>query len=168
MLKSGEIEMGGEFTFRGYDVGGTLLWTETIKNLIPNAALTNALSVVWGAGAQTATWFMGLVDNAGFTGFVPGDTAASHPGWSESVAYTESVRQTVVFGAASGNNIATSASCTFTINGTVSVKGAFLSSSSVKSGAGGLLGVEAALNNIQGMSSGQTLKIDYNCSSASS
>ena len=168
MLKSGELEIGGEFTFTAYDVNGKELWTQKTKNLIPNASLTNALSVVWGGGTQTTTWYMGLVDSAGFTGFAPGDTMASTPGWTESVAYAESVRQTVVFGAASGNNIATSSSCVFTINGTVTVFGAFLCSNATKDGTAGLLGVEAPLNNPQSMSAGQTLKIDYNCSSASS
>lgn len=162
------LKIGGVFTFRAYDVDGTLLWEEKTHNLIPNVSLTNALSVYWGGGSQVATWYMGLVDNSGFVSFAPGDTSSSHAGWTESTAYSESVRQTAVFGAASGNAIATSSSCTFTITGTVAVKGGFLSSSSTKAGTGGVLGVEAALNNIQSMSAGQTLKIDYNCSSASS
>lgn len=44
--------------------------------------------------------FVGIVNNAGFSGVADSDTAASHPGWTELTSYDASTRPIVVRGAA--------------------------------------------------------------------
>ena len=85
-------------------------------------------------------WYVGLVDNAGWTGYFVGDTMASHTGWTESVVYSEAVRQTYSPGTAAAGSMDNSASkAVFTINASGAVRGVFLSNSATKSSAGGIL-----------------------------
>ncbi len=169
--KVDRFKIGGFFTFRAYDVDGkTLLWEEKIeaKNLVPTAGLTSVLSVYFNSGTQITTWYMGLINNSGFATIAAGDTSASHAGWSESTDYGEAVRQTIAFAAASAGAIASSASCSFTMNATVTIKGAFVISNSTKGGTTGTLFAAASFTNTQAMTSGQVLKVDYSCSATSS
>jgi hypothetical protein len=65
---------------------------------------------------------------------------ASHGGWAESTAYSESVRQTLTLGTPSAGSVSNTASkATFTINATATIGGAFMASNSTKSGTTGTL-----------------------------
>ena len=140
------------FTVRCYEyAGGPLLWEDANHNLIPTEGLNGALTDIYKASAYTATWYVGLVDNAGFTAFAAGDTAAQIGGtnqWSEATYYSEAVRQTLTLGAVSAGAADNSASlATFTINGGGgTLHGAFIVTSSTKTGTAGLIGGEAAFN----------------------
>jgi hypothetical protein len=91
----------------------------------------------------TATWFVGLYGAAGSNDPTANDTAASHPGFTEIVPYSNATRPAATFGTATTadpsvqTNSASPAS--FTINGTATVGGAFLISDSTKSGSAGVL-----------------------------
>src|SRR3954468_17866354 len=65
-----------------------------------NAVTTQGKNVILDGGfhGQTipATWYIGLMDNAGYTATNVSDTMSNHTGWAELVAYTEAVRQTWV------------------------------------------------------------------------
>jgi hypothetical protein len=89
--------------------------------------------------AYTAAWYVGLT--AATPTFANGDTASSHGGWTELTAYSESVRQTLTLGTASGGSIDNSASkAAFTINAnSTTIGGAFLITVSTKSGTTGTL-----------------------------
>ena len=85
-------------------------------------------------------WCVGLVDSAGFTAYSTADTMSSHAGWSESQVYTEAIRPTYSpAAAAAGSATNTTAKAVFTINATVTIRGAFLTSSPVKGGTAGTL-----------------------------
>jgi hypothetical protein len=161
--------IGGVFQYRILNADGSLYkdW-EKFKNGVPNAALNDVLQVYLGNGTQKTTWYIGLIDNSGFSSLSQNDTIASHTGWSESTAYNETVRQTCTFGTASGqviNNVASLAS--FTINTTVAVNGAFLVSNNTKGGTSGLLFATGSFASVQNLSNGQVLQVRYDCSAAS-
>ena len=87
-----------------------------------------------------AGWYVGLVDNAGFTAYAAADTMASHAGWTEAVLYTEATRQLYSpAAAAAGSATNSAAKAVFTISATATIRGAFLATSAVKSGAAGTL-----------------------------
>ena len=69
---------------------------------IVDVGLNHILETEFHSGAQVTTWYIGLVDNAGFSAFANADTMASHAGWAESSAYTEANRPTWTAGAAGG------------------------------------------------------------------
>ena len=71
-----------------------------VPNGIVDVGLNHILETEFHAGAQITAWYIGLVDNAGFSAFANADTMASHAGWAESSAYTEANRPTWTAGAA--------------------------------------------------------------------
>lgn len=138
------------YRFEARDKDGNLKWVEEIPNLTTTQGLNDLLTKYFKGSSYTAAFFMGLVDNASFSAFAAGDTAAQiggSNGWLESSAYSESVRQTITLGSASAGSIDNSASkCVFTINTTVTIKGAFVATSSTKAGTSGVLFGEAAFS----------------------
>lgn len=100
--------------------------------------LTDLLNVAFGADAKNANYFVGLIVDATTVTLDPADTAASHAGWTESAAYSESVRQTLSFGVGA-NGVILSTAASFTMNAVTTLAGIFVSTSSTKSGTGGKL-----------------------------
>jgi hypothetical protein len=95
------------------------------------------------------------------------DTAASHPGFTEIVPYSNATRPAVTFGTATTADpsiITNSASpAAFTINATATVGGAFLISDSTKSGTAGVLfsASDFAAPGDRTVASGDTLNVTY-------
>lgn len=166
-VPAGQLVVGGYFTFTCRNPDGSLAWEEkVVLNGVTNVALNNLLDVYLRGQAQTTTWYLGLVDNTGFTGFSASDTMASHPGWSELTSYLEANRPTYTFSAASAQSI-TGPAVTFTINASVAIKGGFLVSNNTKGGTSGTLFATGAFNSVQNLVSGQTLSVTYTCSASS-
>jgi hypothetical protein len=158
------LGIGGTFFAECWKADGTLRWRERAKNIIPNAVLNDILNVYFAGGSATTTFYMGIVDNAGFTTFAPGDTMASHSGWAENTNYTGGVRPTCSFGAASGQSIQNGTQVTFNMNpgSPVTIRGFFLSSSSTLGGtAGNLVATAAISTGPQSVSNGDTVKSTY-------
>lgn len=148
-----------------------LIWAEEVRNLVTTQGLNDVLTKYFKGSSYTAAWFMGLVNNASFSAFAAGDTAAQIGGsnaWIEATAYSESVRQTVTLGSASAGSIDNGASkATFSINGTVTIHGAFMASLSTKNGTTGVLYGEAALSSDRALLSGDTLTVQVTLTAAS-
>jgi hypothetical protein len=155
-----------------------LLWVEEVENLTTNQGLNDNLTKYFTGSAYTAAWYCGLVDNTGFSAFNATDIAANitttTPSggtnqWQENEAYTQSVRQTITFGSASGQSISNSGSpCAFTINASVTIYGGFVISNDTKGGTTGVLYGEGAFASPQVLSSGNTLTVTVTCTAASS
>lgn len=106
--------------------------------MITNEGLNYLLDVGLHDASKIATWYIGLIGSTSFLALAAADTMSAHTGWAESSAYSESVRQTLVEAAASGQEM-TSSNATFTANGTVTIKGFFIASDNTKGGATGTL-----------------------------
>lgn len=158
---------GGVFFFECYDKDGNLKWKDEAKNLVVNQGLKDMNDKYFSGSAYTATWFLGLINASPTPSYVAGDTAASHAGWSETTAYSQATRPAATFGAATTADpsvISNSASvAVFSINGTVTVAGAFLISNSTKGGTTGILFSEANFSSPGSRSvvSGDTLNVTY-------
>lgn len=158
---------GGVFTFECYDKDGNLKWRDEAKNLVVNQGLKDMNDKYFSGSAYTATWFLGLINASPTPSYSAGDTALSHAGWSETTAYSQATRPACTFGAATTADpsvITNSASvAVFSINGTVTVAGAFLISNSTKGGTAGILFSEAnfASPGSRSVVSGDTLNVTY-------
>jgi hypothetical protein len=159
------LKLAGGFMFDAYGRWGRRLWREPIfvHNAVTNVALNDVLAVYLAGGTPKTLWYLGLIDNTGFSALAAADTMASHGGWSESSAYTQGVRQTWTPGAASGQTITNPTSATFTINATVTIKGAFLASDSTKGGTSGVLFATGAFSSTQSLVNAQNLRVSYSC-----
>lgn len=146
------------------DADGNLRWAEEGPNLIVTTGRNKLLDETLGGSAYTAAWYVGLIDNAGFTAIAAGDTMASHAGWSESSAYTEATRPAMSFSAASAGSKASSANVSFSINATATINGAFLADNATKGGTTGVLFAGKSFTAARSVQSGDTLNVGYTAS----
>ncbi len=133
------LKVGGEFHMVCRDKNGKVKWKEHLKNGVVTQGLNNLLDVMFGAAAQTDPWLISLIDAAAFSALAPADTMASHAGWGENTDYDEGTRPAWVEAAAAGGVKASSSVAVFTMNASVTIKGAFLTSVNTKGGATGIL-----------------------------
>jgi predicted enzyme related to lactoylglutathione lyase len=138
-----KVKAGGVFTVQCFDSEGNLKWVEENHNLVVNVGLKDMNDKYFTGSAYTAAWYIGLYGAAATNDPAAGDTMASHAGWTEVTAYSETERPQAVFGAATTADpsvISNSASvAVFSINGTTTVGGAFLTSDDTKGGTTGVL-----------------------------
>jgi len=145
-----------------------LFMASLIANPVPAVGLAitttvgknDMLTQYFKGSAYTAAWYVGLVDNAGFTAYAAADTMASHGGWAESVAYSNANRVTWTGGTAAAGSIDNSASpAAFNINATATIRGAFMVTDNTKSGTTGVLHSEADFAVARSVISGDTLNV---------
>ncbi len=132
-----------------------------VPNGIVDVGLNHILETEFHSGAQITTWYIGLVDNAGFSAFANSDTMSSHAGWTESTVYSNATRPQWICGAASGRQITNSTTVDFNINATATIKGLFITSNNTKSGTSGTLWSTGAFGTTQPVNNGDTLKVTY-------
>lgn len=139
---------------------GSVRWRETFRNLVTTAGKNDLLTQYFKGSAYTAAWFVGLVDNAGFTAIAAADTAASHAGWTESTAYSNATRPALTLGTAASASIDNSASkASYTINATATINGAFTITVSTKGGTTGTLYSAGSFGAPRSVISGDTLNV---------
>jgi hypothetical protein len=147
---------------------GEIVWTREVKNLVPNEMLNSILNGVGFANAL----YVGLVDNAGFTAYAAGDTAAEIGGtnqWAESTDYSETVRQDLTLSTATAESRDnTGNEAIFTMAGTGTIRGLFAASSNVKAGTAGYLAGEVDFGGgSQAYTPGGTLTVGVTITAAS-
>ena len=158
------VKGGGVFVFKCYDKDGNLKWEEVAHNLVVNEGLQDMNTKYFSGSTYTAAWYLGLVNNSPSPSYSANDTLASHAGWNETTGYSGS-RKAVTFGSASTADpsvISNSASpASFSMNTTVTVAGAFLTTAST-----GTSGVLFSVSTFQSpgarsVVSGDTLTVTY-------
>ena len=138
-----KVKGGGVFTLKCFDKDGNLKWESVSPNLVVNVGLQDMNAKYFSGSSYTAAWYLGLYGAASSNTPAAADTMSSHAGWTEVVAYSQATRVAVTFGTATTADPSvisnTSSPATFTINGTTTVGGAFLTTGSAKSGTAGTL-----------------------------
>jgi hypothetical protein len=157
--------MSGRFVVEHRDAEDKLKAVYDFPNGITDEGMNSLLDVHFHAATQITTWYIGLVDNSGWSAFADADTLSSHAGWSEFTSYTEANRVTWAEDAASSRSISNSTTADFSINATGNVKGIFVSSNNVKTtGTTGTLWSTAAFSSVVATANGDTLKVTYTVS----
>lgn len=155
------ISVTGNYTVECFDASGNLKWSEHIKNLVVTAGKNNMLDTYFSGSSYNAAWYLGLVDGASSPTYNAADVMSSHAGWSEFTSYSESTRPAPSWGSASSGSKATTAT-SFSISGSGTVAGAFMTTNNTKSGTTGTL---YSAGNFTGgsrtVSSGDTLNVTY-------
>lgn len=160
----GGAKLGGVFHFQCFDANGNLKWEDSTHNLVVNEGLKDLNDKYFSGSTYTATWYLGLVNATPSPSYAAGDTLASHAGWAETTAYSGN-RKAVTFGAATTADPSvisnTAAPSQFSMTGTVTVAGAFLTN--VATGTSGVLfsvsSFQAPGN--RSVVSGDTLSVTY-------
>lgn len=161
---------GGIFYFTCYDKDGNLKWEDQAKNIVVNTGLQDMNTKYFKGSSYTAAWYLGLVNNSAFVGYNAADTLASHADWTEDTNYSGSNRITAVFGTATtaapsviNNAVATGGTvAVFSMSGTTTIKGAFLTNIQDRSDNVGLLfSVANFTGGDRSVVSGDTLNVTY-------
>jgi hypothetical protein len=140
------FQIGTHYKIECFDKHGKFKWVEEFDNIIPNVGLDNVLQEYLKGSGYTAAFFIGLTD--GTPTVAATDTMASHAGWTEVTAYSQTDRQDLILGTVSGQQVDNTASKgVFTINAdNTTIGGAFLVTDNTKGGASGVLYSVAAFN----------------------
>lgn len=156
------LELKNIWTVTCLDANGNEKWSETKKNLITTEGLNHILNTQFHAGTQVSTWYIGLKG----TGTVAAaDTLGSHAGWSEVTDYSGN-RKEWTEGSASSGSMTNTSSVDFSITGTATIAGAFLSS--VATGTAGTLYGVVDFASSRSVLSGDTLQVTVTVTATSS
>lgn len=160
-----KAKLAGRFVVEHRDCDDNLKAIYDFPNGIVDQGLNHILDTQFNSGSAVTTWYIGLVDNSGFSSFADADTLSSHAGWSEFTNYTEANRVTWQSDAASSRAVSNSTTADFSINASGNLKGIFVSSNSTKStGNTGTLWSTAAFSSVVATANGDTLKVTYTVS----
>ena len=133
----------GYYTVVCHDKDGNLKWEARSENLVVNVGLQDMNAKYFTGSSYTAAFYLGLYGAAASNNPAAGDTMSSHAGWTEVTAYSQSTRPACSFGTPTTANpsVATNSGspATFSINGTTTVGGAFLTTNNTKGGTTGTL-----------------------------
>jgi hypothetical protein len=157
----------GQYSLECRDSEGNLKWVMDGKNLVVNQGLQDMNTQYFKGVSYSATWYIGLYGAASSNDPTANDTAATHPGFTEIVPYSNATRPAATFGTASTADPSiisnTASPAGFTINATATVGGAFLISDSTKSGTAGVLfsASDFAAPGDRTVASGDTLNVTY-------
>jgi len=147
----------GRFKVQHLDKDGNLKGEYEFPNGITNVGKNKILDVMFNGTTPLTTWYIGLIDNAGFSALAAADTMASHTGWAESTAYTESTRVAWGQGSAASQSITNATPAQFDINATGTMYGIFLTSDNTKGGTSGTLWTSGAFSSTVSVSNGDQL-----------
>lgn len=160
LVPTNKMGMKGKFVIE-HVRDGKVIGNYDMPNGIVDVGLNSLLDVYFHNQAQIATWYIGLIDNAGFTALSNSDTMGSHTGWAESTAYDEATREEWVEDAAASRSITNSTPAEFTMNATATLKGIFVTSVNTKGGTTGTLWSTAAFSSTVGVQDNDILRITY-------
>ena len=160
------VKAGGFFTVECFDKDGNLKWREENHNLVVNVGLQDMNAKYFAGSSYTAAWYIGLYGSGSTNNPAASDTMSSHAGWTEVTAYSQSTRPACTFGTPTTANpsVATNSAsaASFSINGTTTVGGAFLTSNNTKGGTTGtLFSASDFTGGDRSVVSGDTLTVTY-------
>ena len=162
----------GVYKIQCHDKDGNLKWEDEAPNLVVNEGLQDMNAKYFTGSAYTAAWYIGLYGSGATNSPAAGDTMSSHAGWTEVTAYSQATRPACTFGTPTTANpsVATNSAspASFSINGTTTVGGAFLTSNNTKGGSTGTLysAADFSAPGDRSVVSGDTLSVTYTLSLA--
>ncbi len=157
----------GKLQVEHRDKDGKLIGIYDFHNDITNEGKNLILEVMFKDGTQiaSASWFIGLISNSGYSALAAGDTMASHAGWTEFTGYSQSTRVAWGPGVPASQLITNGTPATFDITSSGTLKGVFIPSNSTKSGTTGKLWATALFSADVPVNNGDQIKITYTVSS---
>ena len=131
-----DIQFEGKYIVAHYR-NGQRINEYHFRNGVTNQGKNSVLNIMFHAATQITAWYLGLIDNSGYSALAVTDTYddinQTANGWDEFTSYTDpansdssTTRPAWDEGSASGQSITNSTVATFDITGSGTVKGLFL------------------------------------------
>lgn len=156
-----KTKFSGHYKITCYCTDGTIKWIEEGHNDITDFGLDEALGVLFVQGNQSNNWFMGLIDESGFSAVADADLMNSHAGWTEMDKYALATRPQIPFGAVSSQKTESTPSVDYTATEFFTIKGVFITNSNAKLGITGTLWATALFGGDKDVDLNEELKVDY-------
>ena len=162
----------GVYKIQCHDKDGNLKWEDEAPNLVVNEGLQDMNAKYFTGTTYTAAWYLGLYGSGATNSPAAGNTMASHSSWTEVTDYSQATRPACTFGTPTTANpsVATNSAspATFSINGTTTIGGAFVTSNNTKGGTTGILysAADFSAPGDRSVVSGDTLSVTYTLSLA--
>lgn len=158
------INVTGRYTAECIGADGAVKWVDEFENTVVTEGKAKLFNVSFASDTQVTQWFLGLVNNTPSPTFTNvADTMASHS-WTESVDYSNATRPQGTFTTTATNSISTSAT-SFSMNASVTIAGAFLTTNNTKGGTTGTLYSAGAFSGgNRTVVSGDTINVTYTTS----
>lgn len=163
-MPSEQLGLRGVFAFQLLR-NGLVIAEHAFNNLVTTAGKNSLLDVGFRNQTQLPNWYIGLVNNSGWTAFDVTDTMASHAGWTEFTTYSQSTRVAWSPAAAAAGSISNSTPAQFDMTGSGTLKGIFIASNNTKSGTSGTLWSAGAFSGLVNVENADQLKITYTLNS---
>lgn len=178
LTRAGDItdqcEAEGFYTVECFDADGNLKWSDAFPNTVVTVGKNLMLDSALAGSAYTVVGpFMGLISSTSFTAISAADTMTSHAGWLEAgnantPTYT-APRKTAAWSAASAGAKALSATLSFAITGSGTIKGAFMTYgtgalSTIDNTAGTLFSAGLFTGGDRSVLNGDTVNVSYSVS----
>jgi hypothetical protein len=156
------VGVRGAFDVICRDAEGNIRWQDSFPNTVVTTGKNDLLDKYFRASGYTAAHYVGL---KGAGTIAAGDTMASHAGWAEITTYSNATRPAFTAAAASSGSTSNTASpAAFTINGTATVAGCFITTNNTVGGTTGTLFSAADFASSRSVLSGDTLTVTYTIS----
>ena len=161
------IGLSTHYEVECYDADGKLKWSEDFHNNITTAGLNSVLDVFFKGTSPATDFYIGLIDGS-TPSVADADTMASHAGWTENQNYLDTnnadsdVTRPVWTGGtvAAGSVDNASSKGIFAIDtDTQTIGGCFLTDTSTKGGATGLLYGGGSFSSDKSVNNGDTLNV---------
>ena len=166
LVPASNLKVGGVFHGQIIRAGRVIdEWED--HNLVVNEGLDSLLNIMFHGSTQITTWYMGVFEG-NYTPVSTVTAATITSASTECTAYTSSTRPAYDEAAASSQSITNSASrASFVFNATKTIYGAFLVSTSTKSGTSGTLFSAARFSSSKSVVSTDELLLTYTFTAAS-
>lgn len=137
-------------------------WTRQFPNGVTVEGVNYLLNAGHRGGAQQALWYVGLIDNSGFSSLSSADTHAAHPGWAEFTSVFGGSRAAWTPTAANGGAVTDPAPASITVTANGTVRGALLASrQAVGTSSGAVLYATGAMGTGLAVTAGGILTVSY-------
>jgi len=143
---------------------GKIIDVQEFHNDIVTEGKNQLLDIMFRAQTQLTAWYLGLIDNSGFSALAAADVMNSHAGWTEFTNYSQANRVQWSPIAASAGSITNTTAATFDITGSGTLYGGFVTSNNTKAGTTGRLWATAAFNTTKPVANGDQIKLTYTVS----
>ncbi len=161
LLEKSPLPLTGKVQVEHRNKDGDLIGVYDINNGIVDVGMVALLDSFFRNQTQPAAWYIGIIDNSGYTALANADTMSSHAGWNEFTTYSQGTRPAWTTVAAASRAISNTTTTDFSITGSGTLKGIFITSNSTKAGTTGTLWSTATFASNVAVSNGDTLKITY-------